>query len=379
MEIIKFNPTYVANIDGYKVETPSGWMNFDGIDIMGEYFILRLEFENGYWIECSENHKFFKNNYEIVTAKDIKLNDVVLSNKGDIKLINKIDTGRIEYVYDLIEVDGGHKYYTNGIVSSNCQFVSFDMTLINPMFLKDMHPGIVVEKIGEIRFYKEIEPNKIYVIGVDPALGVGGNPTAIEVFCLPEMEQVAEWTHNKSPIPTQVRVLYEICNTIYNRLKKHPNQVGEPEIYWSLENNTYGESWINGIMDIGEDRFRGEFISELRSIGHGVVRRQKGFNTNTKTKATSCAKLKSLVENGKMIINSLALITELKFFVSQGQSFAAKTGETDDLVSATLIVVRIVEMLRTWDTDINSRLKDNSNNGEFEVVEIEPMYVSVLF
>ena len=251
------------------------------------------------------------------------------------------------------------------------------MTLINPMFLSDMHPGLVVEKVGEIRFFKEIEPNKIYVIGVDPALGVGGNPTAIEVFCLPEMEQVAEWTHNKTPIPTQVRVLYEMCNIMYNRMRNHPNQIGEPEIYFSLENNTYGESFINGISDIGEDKFKAEFISEQRSSGHGVVRRQKGFNTNVKSKATSCAKLKSLIENGKMIVNSLALITELKFFVSQGQSFAAKSGETDDLVSATLIVVRIVEMLRTWDTDINARLRDSG--GFEEVPDIEPMYVSVLF
>ena len=376
MEIIDCN-TFIPNKEGYKVETPDGWLDFAGIDVMGEYFILRLEFENGYWIECSENHKFFKNNYEIITAKDIKIDDIVLSDQGEIKLIEKIDTGRIERVYDLIEVDNTHRYFTNGVVSSNCRFVSFDMTLINPMFLSDMQPGLVVEKVGEIRFFKEIEPNKIYVIGVDPALGVGGNPTAIEVFCLPEMEQVAEWTHNKTPIPTQVRVLYEMCNIMYNRMRNHPNQIGEPEIYFSLENNTYGESFINGISDIGEDKFKAEFISEQRSSGHGVVRRQKGFNTNVKSKATSCAKLKSLIENGKMIVNSLALITELKFFVSQGQSFAAKSGETDDLVSATLIVVRIVEMLRTWDTDINARLRDSG--GFEEVPDIEPMYVSVLF
>ena len=376
MEFIEYS-TFVSNDNGYQVETPNGWMDFAGIDMMGEYFIIYLEFENGYWIECSENHKFFTSESEIVTAKNIKIGDEVLSDVGNLKLCKKIDTGRIERVYDLIEVEGGHRYFTNGILSSNCQFVSFDMTLINPMILKDLQPGVVFKKLtGEIRFYKDIEPNKIYVIGVDPSLGVGGNPSAIEVYCLPEMEQVAEWTHNKTPIATQVRVLYEICKYIYETARKHPNQIGEPELYFSLENNTYGESFINGIEEVGVEKFKGEFISELRSMGHGVIKRQKGFNTNTKSKATACAKLKSLIESRKMIINSLALITELKFYVSVGQSFQAKTGETDDLVSATLIVVRIVEMLRTWDNDINSRMKDST--VEYDELDVEPMYISIL-
>ena len=41
MEIIDCN-TFIPNKEGYKVETPDGWLDFSGIDVMGEYFILRL-------------------------------------------------------------------------------------------------------------------------------------------------------------------------------------------------------------------------------------------------------------------------------------------------------------------------------------------------
>jgi hypothetical protein len=67
-----------------------------------------------------------------------------------------------------------------------------------------------------------------------------------------------------------------------------------------------------------------------------------------------------------MIIASKALISELKTFVAHGSSFAAKIGETDDLIMATLLALRMMQTLQNYDANLDAEIKDSN---EF----IEPM------
>ena len=53
--------------------------------------------------------------------------------------------------------------------------------------------------------------------------------------------------------------------------------------------------------------------------------------------------------NYKFIVS---LIGELKSFVATGTSYKAKLGETDDLISATLLALRMMTVLRDWDPRI---------------------------
>jgi hypothetical protein len=59
-----------------------------------------------------------------------------------------------------------------------------------------------------------------------------------------------------------------------------------------------------------------------------------------------------------MHLVSKALISELKTFVASGVSYAAKIGEHDDLVMATLLVVRMMQMLQSYDSDLDTEIKD---------------------
>ena len=81
----------------------------------------------------------------------------------------------------------------------------------------------------------------------------------------------------------------------------------------------------------------------------------------------ACNKAKILIESGRMKIQSKPLISELKTFVAHGTSFAAKPGETDDLVMALLLAVRMLVMLQTYHTELDTHLKDHGD------VIIEPM------
>jgi len=63
-----------------------------------------------------------------------------------------------------------------------------------------------------------------------------------------------------------------------------------------------------------------------------------------------------------MKIYSKPLISELKTFVAAGSSYAAKIGETDDLVMAGLLAIRMLMLLQTYHADLDSHLKDHTDN-----------------
>ena len=107
-----------------------------------------------------------------------------------------------------------------------------------------------------MRWFKRPEPGRIYVVGLDPSLGTGGDPAAIQVFEANTTEQVAEWKHNRSDIPTQVRVLADVIRTI-NDTVRDPRS-----IYYSVENNTIGEAALISIAEYGEENIQGYFLSE---------------------------------------------------------------------------------------------------------------------
>jgi hypothetical protein len=240
-----------------------------------------------------------------------------------------------------------------------CSFVSDDETLVDAMALARMKSKDPEFFTGQIRWYKEPEPNKTYLVGLDPCLGTGGDFSAIEVFELPGMIQVAEWQHNKTPPRGQVKMLMGILQMLDSELRDHVDQSGEPAIYWTVENNTLGEAVLQVIEDTGEHTFPGTFISEKKRPG-ATRRYRKGLNTDNRKKLTACAKFKSLIESDRMTIFSRGLIKQLKNFVSSGASYSAKSGEKDDLVMATMLIIRMLETVVNWiNVDDADELRDS--------------------
>jgi hypothetical protein len=232
----------------------------------------------------------------------------------------------------------------------DCEFIIFDETLINPLHLVEMAGIEPVEKQGQIRWYKRPQPDCTYIVGLDPSLGTGSDPAAIQVFELPGLKQVAEWSHNKTIVQRQVVIMQEIC--------KHLADItGPTNVYYSVENNTLGEAALIVINQMGEENIPGTFLSEPRKGATGT-RYRKGFTTSNKSKLAACAKLKSLVETKRMHIASKMLISELKSFVAMEHSFKAKIGEHDDLVMGTLLVIRMIQLLQQFDSNLDVEVRD---------------------
>lgn len=231
-----------------------------------------------------------------------------------------------------------------------CEPIIFEETLINPIFLRELEGIEPIERQGQVRWYKKPKKGNTYVVSLDPSLGTGGDNAAIQVFELPSFEQVAEWKHNKTPIQMQVRLMRGITEYIFDVTGS------ENDLYYSVENNSIGEAALLAISEMGEENIRGTFMSEPRKLGRSRVYR-KGFNTNARTKIAVCSKFKQLVEKRRITIRSKALISELKNYVAHGDSFAAKPGETDDLVSAALVALRIVQGLQNYDPELDNQIR----------------------
>lgn len=246
-----------------------------------------------------------------------------------------------------------------------CEFVINDETLIAPIKLLDLEGIEPIRKTGQVRWYKEIDRNKIYTIALDPSLGTGGDPAAIQVFEANTTTQVAEWRHNQTDIPGQIRVLVGIIDEIHDVVKDIQS------IYYTVENNTIGEAALISIAEWGEEKIKGYFLSDNSATGQRRIR--KGFNTTNKTKLAACAKLKNLVESGRMRVNSRGLVSEFKNFVASGNTYAAKMGETDDLVMATLLTVRMLQILTDYHVELDAQIRDHGD------VVIEPMpFISMM-
>ena len=227
-----------------------------------------------------------------------------------------------------------------------CEFIIADETLINPNTLIELQGIEPITRMGQVRWYQKPVKGNIYTVALDPSIGTGNDPAAIQIFEANTVTQVGEWKHNKTDIPTQIKLMAQINKYIVEC-------TGEPNnVYYSVENNSIGEAALVSLNEYGENNIPGIFISE-------PGKKRKGFNTTNKSKLTACAKFKTLLESKKLTVNSRSLISELKAFVAHAGSYAAKVGDTDDLIMASLLSVRMIQELGSYHFELDSYVKDH--------------------
>ena len=203
-----------------------------------------------------------------------------------------------------------------------------------------------IDRMGQVRWFQKPKKDMIYVLGLDPSLGTGGDPCAIQIYEANTTTQIGEWVDNKTDIPRQIKTLSQITSYITD-ITGQPNN-----IYYSVENNSIGEAALISLNEFGESNIQGIFLSEKG-------KRRRGYTTTQKVKLSACAKFKTLLESKKMTIHSKGLISELKTFVASGGSYAAKIGDNDDLIMASLLVIRILQDIKDFHGDLTEQMRDH--------------------
>lgn len=317
-----------------KILTINGYEYFSGIVKSKHTKYLNVVFENGSDITCSCDHLLMTEDGTFESPYNISNN--VVTNYGLTKIKSIDCIKKNVYLYDIINAGKNHCYYTNGVISHNCAFLSSKGTLINSEVLESMRPSEPIKTIHGMDFYKDVNRKRL-AVAVDVSEGIGGKGdySTVQVFDIDTLEQMAEFKSNTMSISVFTKHFIKLLMTLDNE--------GADEIFYTVESNPIGLSVINLLENATHSILnKVDMISEYRS-------KRKGMLTTNKSKMTGCTKLKDFVENGIMKIHSKHLITELKFFVKRGASFSAEAGMHDDLVMATVIICNMMRELTRYD------------------------------
>lgn len=255
----------------------------------------------------------------------------------------------------------------------DCEFLSSDSLLVDPIKLNQIRTSEPCFTQDDFNFFvckEELSKIPVFLVGIDPATGSGNDLSVIEVYSFPDLKQIIEFKSNRLQIP----FLYMKITWI---LKYLTSIIGpgnqRPEVYWSFERNAIGEA-ISALYfnDENQNEFA-ELINDDKS--------KFGMYTTGRSKVQAALALKTLVEkvsNG-ITVNSDHLVFELKNYITRGKGYEAKTGATDDAVSATLIMIRILEYIAKFNEKARNKVYDYEfADAEEQKEKDEPMPFSIL-
>jgi hypothetical protein len=334
------------------VKTPTGFKSFSGIQKVYKPFYHWIIFEDGTEIKCSENHSFGS---EKIKASTIKVDDVLQGKKI---VYNEIVEEGI-YLYDLLDVGEDNLYYSNNIVSHNCEFLGSVNTLISPAKLRNLVYEDPIKRNAGLDVYEEANEENNYLITVDVARGIGNDYSAF--------------------------IVYDITNFPYKVVAKYRNNEIKPMMFPSVIHQVakgYNDAWLLvEVNDIGDQvasilqydleydnvlmcAMRGR-AGQIVGSGFSGKKSQLGVRTTAAVKKLGCSNLKTLLEDDKLLVCDYDIISELTTFAQRGNSFEAEEGCNDDLAMCLVIFSWLVAQdyfKEMTDNDVRKRIYEEQKN-----------------
>lgn len=203
-----------------------------------------------------------------------------------------------------------------------CEFLGSSNTLISPEVLRRLvfHPPIHQNEY--LKVYSEPSQERLYIMSVDVSRGLGGDYSAFIIWDITEApyKTVACYKNNNISPLMFPEVIYSACKR-YNHC------------YVLIETNDLGQQ----VADILHEELEYENIIYTQKTTKGAVEISQGFKagavkgvrTTKATKKVGCNNFKALVENDKVELVDMDLISELYRFVSNGNTYEAEDGNDD--------------------------------------------------
>jgi hypothetical protein len=120
------------NTRGWKIRTEKGFVPFVGVSTMGVQQLYRVSFTDDTFVEITSKHTFFTEDGNLIQTKDLTPGVKLIGIKD--KTVVSITPTTKEQTYDVVESQT-HTYFTNGVLSHNCEFLSSDALLIDTLTL----------------------------------------------------------------------------------------------------------------------------------------------------------------------------------------------------------------------------------------------------
>lgn len=216
-----------------------------------------------------------------------------------------------------------------------CAFLGSSGTLINadkiaqlspiqPLFSKD---GLDILEYP-FRGDKEAkQPAHIYMMTVDVSRGLGGDYSAFTVVDITQApyKVVAKYRNNHVSDLLYPNIIHKVA-TDYNHayvlieIKENGQHVAD-----ILTNELEYDNVMYVTRGQGGQHITPGFGGRTTSVQTGVM-------TSAQVKRIGCSTLKTLVEESKLLINDIDIISEISTFIETKGSFAADEGYHDDLI-----------------------------------------------
>jgi len=206
-----------------------------------------------------------------------------------------------------------------------CKFLGSSLTLIAADTIAQMSPlAPDFSSADGLDVYQKPIEGHIYVMTVDPAKGVEMDNSAIVVVDISQTPYsvVAKYKNNKIPPMLFPNVIYKLGTQYNNAHVLIELNAGE-----QVAQILHGDMEYENILFVTRHT-KGQSVS----AGFGGGKTQLGVYTDKKTKRLGCFNLKSLVENKKLLVNDVDIISEISTFIEKKDSYCADEGYHDDLV-----------------------------------------------
>ena len=208
-----------------------------------------------------------------------------------------------------------------------CEFLGSIDTLITPAKLKTMTYRMPSQSNAGLDVYETPQKDHTYLMTADVSRGTSNDYSAFVVVDVSQMPYriVAKYRDNEIKPLLFPSKIYDVARA-YNQafVLVEVNDIGE-QVATTLQFDLEYDNLVMASM-------RGR-AGQILGGGFSGGRAQLGVRTTKAVKRIGCSNLKQLVEDNKLVIEDLDIISELSTFIVKGQSFEADEGCTDDLVA----------------------------------------------
>jgi len=212
-----------------------------------------------------------------------------------------------------------------------CEFLGSIDTLIKAQKLKTMSYNPPIQSNAGLDVFEKPLKDHTYVLTADVSRGTSNDYSAFLVFDVSQMPYriVAKFRDNEiKPLLFPAKI-YDVARA-YNQafVLIEVNDIGE-QVASTMQFDLEYDNLIMASM-------RGR-AGQVLGGGFSGGRAQLGVRTTKAVKRIGCSNLKQMIEDDKLIVQDLQIISELSTFIVKGQSFEADDGCTDDLVACMFI------------------------------------------
>ena len=347
-----------------KIKTPMGFESFFGMQKIIRNKYIHLKFLNGKELKCSENHPLITSD-GVIKAKDLRKTEEIITDGIGTFVVSKRTIIKKVELFDIVNSGEKNIYFTNNILSHNCDFLGSQETLISAATISTLAHEEPIETQEHLKVYAKPQSGRKYLLTADVAEGVEEDASAFVVFDITQIPYTIAAVYANNTIapmifPSVIEKIAKIYNTAFVciELNARGSQVADI-LHHDLE---YPNLLLTAM------RGRNGLL-----LGQGFSNKCKfGLVVNISIKKLGCSNLKSLIETYRLIITDFQMISEFTTYIVKGNSYGADHGSHDDLVSCCVIFAWISTQPYFREiTDLNTvqSVVDNSETiDEYEIL-----------